>query len=202
MGEGGKRWIVGKRYPWGDTITHDDANYDGTGEKDIWKYTSPVGSFAPNGYGLYDMAGNVWEWCADWYDDNYYANSPKSNPTGPSSGQYRVFRGGSWYLTTLTSTFLPVGSWTSVHGQQCWFSLRFRAFCYPLVLYFGCFKQPYGVGWFEERDPTTLMLCWICQPNLLTEAYRIILNDYMIMIYFLLGLYNGSMQYYKEYIGV
>jgi formylglycine-generating enzyme required for sulfatase activity len=88
--------LVGKRYPWGDTLTRDDANYDGTGGKDVWITSSPVGSFAPNGYGLYDMAGNVYEWCADWYDDNYYANSPKSNPTGPSSGKYRVLRGGSW----------------------------------------------------------------------------------------------------------
>jgi formylglycine-generating enzyme len=88
--------LVGKRYPWGDNITHDDANYSGTGGKDVWTYTSPVGSFAPNGYGLYDMAGNVWEWCADWYDSNYYANSQKSNPTGPASGPYRVLRGGSW----------------------------------------------------------------------------------------------------------
>jgi formylglycine-generating enzyme len=88
--------LVGKRYPWGDTITHNDANYSGTGGKDMWDGKSPVGSFAPNGYGLYDMIGNVWEWCADWYDDNYYANSPKSNPTGPSSGLTRVLRGGSW----------------------------------------------------------------------------------------------------------
>jgi sulfatase modifying factor 1 len=89
--------LVGKKYPWGDTLTHDDANYYGTGGKDKWKYTSPVGSFDPNGYGLYDMAGNVWEWCADWYSNNYYANSPKSNPKGPSSGLSRVLRGGSWY---------------------------------------------------------------------------------------------------------
>jgi sulfatase modifying factor 1 len=89
--------LVGKQYPWGDTLTHDDANYSGTGGKDIWEGTSPVGSFKPNGYGLYDMAGNVWEWCADWYDSNYYANSPKSNPSGSASGQYLVLRGGSWF---------------------------------------------------------------------------------------------------------
>jgi sulfatase modifying factor 1 len=85
--------LAGKMYPWGNTVTHDNANDDGTGGKDVWEYTSPVGSFAPNGYGLYDMAGNVFEWCADFSDNNYYANSPKSNPTGPASGEYRILRG-------------------------------------------------------------------------------------------------------------
>jgi len=89
--------LIGKKYPSGDNLTRDDANYDGTGGKDIWEYTSPVGSFAPNGYGLYDMAGNVWEWCADWYDGEYYKVSPKENPKGPASGNWRVIRGGSWY---------------------------------------------------------------------------------------------------------
>jgi len=88
--------LVGKTYPWGDSITHDDANYEGTGGKDRWSETSPVGSFAPNGYGLYDMAGNVWEWCADWYDADYYAKSLEQNPAGPSSGSRRVLSGGSW----------------------------------------------------------------------------------------------------------
>ena len=88
--------LVGKKYPWGDDISHDDANYGGIGGKDKWWATSPVGSFAPNNYDLYDMAGNGKEWCADWFDSDYYTNSPKDNPKGPSSGTGRVLRGGSW----------------------------------------------------------------------------------------------------------
>ncbi|WP_459874754.1 formylglycine-generating enzyme family protein [Desulfothermus naphthae] len=78
-------------------LSHDLANYDGTGGRDRWEYTSPVGSFPANPLGLYDMSGNVWEWCEDWYDKNYYSRSPRNNPQGPSSGKYRVLRGGSWY---------------------------------------------------------------------------------------------------------
>ena len=90
--------LIGKRYPWGDELTHDDANYKGTGGKDKWdRSTAPVGSFEPNGYGLYDMAGNVWEWCSDWYAEYYYSSSPLRNPQGSSSGIYRVLRGGSWF---------------------------------------------------------------------------------------------------------
>ena len=99
--------LIGKRYSWADaeSVARKYANYHGTSGKDRWdKSTAPVGRFKPNGYGLYDMAGNVWEWCADWYNGNYYSNSPAKNPLGPDTGQLfdwggpcRVLRGGSWH---------------------------------------------------------------------------------------------------------
>ena len=100
--------LAGKKYPLGDELSHDDANYYETGGRDIWDKTAPVGSFPPNGYGLYDMAGNVWEWCADEYDSDYYSTSPTNNPKGTGTVVRfknndfinviypRVFRGGSW----------------------------------------------------------------------------------------------------------
>ena len=100
-------------YPWGDAEPLD-------GEWANFKYYTgklasqrlpfdkrgrgplPVGSFAPNGYGLYDMGGNAWDWVFDYYDPDYYYDSPPSNPTGPTSGNTRVRRGGDWARSALS----------------------------------------------------------------------------------------------------
>lgn len=90
------RGTDGREYPWGNKW--DSSKCNSTENGDSYFYTSPVGSF-PSGvspYGLYDMAGNVWEWCNDWYDNDYYKITPRSNPTGPSSGSARVLHGGNW----------------------------------------------------------------------------------------------------------
>jgi formylglycine-generating enzyme required for sulfatase activity len=88
--------LEGKRYPWGDdeNAARDSANYGGTGGTDTWDSIAPVGSLEPNGYGLYDVAGNVSEWCQDWYSS--YSSSPTTNPSGPGTGSYRMLRGGHW----------------------------------------------------------------------------------------------------------
>jgi formylglycine-generating enzyme required for sulfatase activity len=86
----------GRKYPWGDEISHENANYGNVSGRDQWAYTAPVASFPANDFGLHDMVGNVWEWCSDWLDGNYYRRSPPADPPGPTSGEERVVRGGSW----------------------------------------------------------------------------------------------------------
>ncbi len=69
--------------------------------RDGYAFTSPVGSFAPNAFGLHDMLGNAWEWVADWHGEDYYARSPTEDPPGPPAGNVRVRRGGSWHTWAL-----------------------------------------------------------------------------------------------------
>ncbi len=123
--------LSGKRFPWGDTISHSQANYysywqsgkpyynydvnpnEGyhpdcdTGD---YPYSSPVGSFGANGYGLYDMAGNVWEWCWDW--SGGYGSGVQANPRGLAGGWIRVIRGGNWDIHAWSCRVaLRYGSW-------------------------------------------------------------------------------------------
>ena len=115
------RGVDANIYPWGADISCEQANYiDCIGD------TSPVGSFpsAASPYGALDMAGNVWEWIADWYYIGYYGDSPLDYPQGPDSGAYRVVRGGSWndyewYLrTTNRYSYFPDNKRVSI-GFRC-----------------------------------------------------------------------------------
>ncbi len=82
-------------------------------------FTAPVGSFAPNAFGLYDMHGNAWEWTADWHDDNYYAKSPVDDPQGPADGSVKVRRGGSWH----TWSFYARSSYRNWNAQDTRYTL-------------------------------------------------------------------------------
>lgn len=88
-------------FHYGDSLSSDMANFDGrhscNAPKGIFRNkTTPVGSFKPNAFGLYDMHGNVWEWCSDWYGG--YFPKPVIDPIGAESGKYRILRGGCWFL--------------------------------------------------------------------------------------------------------
>jgi len=113
----------GRRYPWGDEIDKTKAHYDSWDEGR--GTTKAVGSFEANGYGLYDMAGNVWEWCQDWYGKHYYLQSPAENPPGPDTGSVRVLRGGGWLngsnllrVAYRNDSFIPANR-KNDHGFRC-----------------------------------------------------------------------------------
>ena len=101
---GGSAWV---RYPWGNHLPGDSDDNFGDGNaklpesmttvNDGFEYVSPVGSYPPNGFGLYDMGGNAMEWVQDYYDRNYYDSSPVEDPQGPSVGTSRVNKGGNWF---------------------------------------------------------------------------------------------------------
>ena len=114
------------KFPWGNRVTHEDANYRGTGWEDAWSYTSPRGSFRPNRWGLYDMAGSVWEWLADWHVGDYYKASSIEDPRGPAMGFERIVRGGSWFTT---SRVLRSSDRFKVTPHSCSHDIGFRCVC-------------------------------------------------------------------------
>jgi iron(II)-dependent oxidoreductase len=122
------RGTDGRIYPWGDEWDDSKCNNYETGIEE----TTPVGSYTQgtSPYGVMDMVGNVWEWCADWYDEKYYASAPNRNPQGPSAGIRRVLRGGSWLRVSPDALRAAVrgsatpGGWHDA-GIRCCASLRF-----------------------------------------------------------------------------
>ncbi len=133
--------LEGKNFPWGNTISHKNANFYNNGNEGFqtgakgydqiygsgaYPYTSPVASFTPNGYGLYDMSGNLFEWCWDYWGN--YTAGLQTDPRGPASGSVRVFRGGSWFS----------------NADDCRLSSR-NEFCDPL-------NAEYGFGFRVARS--------------------------------------------------
>ena len=145
--------LVGKQHPWGNAPPDGtQCNFADENLGKVWKkrwgdnhaeenindgyaYTAPVGSYPPNGYGLYDMAGNVEEWCFDAYDENFYANSPRKNPIAEilikdeknniiDVNKKRVVRGGSWYYSlraiwiAYRANYIPNDAFNTV-GFRC-----------------------------------------------------------------------------------
>jgi formylglycine-generating enzyme required for sulfatase activity len=91
-------------FHYGDSLSSRQANFNGYypyGRAGVngpyLERTSRVGAYAANAWGLHDLHGNVWEWCQDWFDDNYYRHGPERDPQGPAEGERRVLRGGAWY---------------------------------------------------------------------------------------------------------
>ncbi len=128
--------MVQKRFPWGDELEPGGRHL-----MNVWQGTfpvhntcadghygpAPVRTYKPNGFGLYQMTGNVWEWCWDWFDPEYYPSSPRENPTGPTQGERRVMRGGSYlchasycnrYRTDARSSNTPDAGTTNL-GFRC-----------------------------------------------------------------------------------
>lgn len=114
-------------YYWGDDDSPEDIdkyawNYHNTGKMGI-KNPQPVGRKLPNGFGIYDMAGNIWEWCEDWYNGDYYLMSPLYDPRGPKTGTRRSLRGGSWGDDTK---YLRCGVRDSYFPDRRWYLNGFR----------------------------------------------------------------------------
>jgi formylglycine-generating enzyme required for sulfatase activity len=119
--------LVGQQYPWGDEIGPAHCNFlvDPSLKHD--RGTTLASKYPPNGYGLHDMSGNVWEWVSDWYGRDYYAVSEAKDPLGPSEGVMRLVRGGSWVNDDVS--MLRCAYRHQVPPDTYAYSLGFRVVC-------------------------------------------------------------------------
>ena len=155
-----------RRFTNGNSLNSRQANFDGNypyggASKGVYReQTMPVGSFSPNANGLYDMHGNVWEWCWDWYGD--YSSGSQRDPRGPSSGSGRVGRGGSWIRRRQASCVLPIVSSAIRLAMATTTSVSApfggRKFLFFLPFYLFTFWDKHGVlirraSGMEEEEP-------------------------------------------------
>ena len=128
--------LVQKRFPWGDVLTPDGAHMCNVWQgafpskntlEDGYLGTAPVDAFQPNGFGLHNVSGNVWEWCGDWFSPSFHRNGPRESPAGPPSGEAKVIRGGSYLChdsycnryRVAARSFNHPGSSTGNMGFRC-----------------------------------------------------------------------------------
>jgi len=123
----GRGGVEGQRYPWGHDIDASRCNFLVDPTVKHLRGTRPTGTYPPNGYGLCDVSGNVWEWVSDWYGDEYYAMSQPSDPAGPLGGQMRIVRGGSWLNEDVT--MLRTAYRHKVPPDTYAYSIGFRIVC-------------------------------------------------------------------------
>jgi formylglycine-generating enzyme required for sulfatase activity len=122
--------LEGRKFPWGDTLDPECAHFLPHAGMKAKRGTAPVASYPANSFKLHDMAGNVWEWVADWYAAKYYSSSQYLNPQGPDSGLMRIVRGGAWvnadgrYLRCAYRHKVPPDSYAYSIGFRIAYSLR------------------------------------------------------------------------------
>lgn len=119
--------VEGLRYPWGHEIDASHGNFLAEGTVKRQRGTRPTGTYPPNGYGLYDMVGNVWEWVSDWYAPDYYGRGDIRDPRGPDAGNMRIVRGGSWVNDDLS--MLRCAYRHKVPPDTYAYSMGFRIIC-------------------------------------------------------------------------
>jgi formylglycine-generating enzyme required for sulfatase activity len=120
----------GERYPWGDgELDGSRGNFLTDPSLKSQRGTRPTGTYSPNGYGLHDIAGNVWEWVSDWYSPDYYETSEARDPQGPEAGEMRIVRGGSW--VSEDPSMLRCAYRHELPPDTYAYSIGFRIVCVP-----------------------------------------------------------------------